>query len=148
MAAVPAGARILLDSTTLISHLDGSDSTSPLASLVVDELVKSGRNPAVLSMVTVMEILVRPRRRSIADYRHALDFLTRFPNLNPEPIDLPVAQEAASVRATQRLKPPDALVVATGIVHQVSHLVTNDKRWKGIADIRIQIVYLEDHLPI
>ena len=46
------------------------------------------------------------------------------------PIDLHVAQEAAALRATHNLKTPDALVIATGIVGQVGHLVTNDKAWR------------------
>jgi predicted nucleic acid-binding protein len=35
-------------------------------------------------------------------------------------------KEAASRRATFRLSMPDALIVATGIISQVHHLVTND----------------------
>jgi predicted nucleic acid-binding protein len=46
------------------------------------------------------------------------------------PVDLHVAQEAASLRATHNFKTPDALVIATGIVGQVGHLVTNDAEWK------------------
>lgn len=139
---------VLLDSTTLIAYLDGGEAATPVATHVLDDYVRPGRNVAVVSMVTVMEVLVKPRKRSIRHYTHALDFLTKFPNLEAKPIDLVVAQEAASVRANHNLRPPDALVVATGIVHQVSHLVTNDKRWKSIADRRIKIVYLEDHLPL
>lgn len=44
-------------------------------------------------------------------------------------LDLAVAQEAASLRATHRFSSPDALVIATGIVGQVGHLVTNDRDW-------------------
>lgn len=81
-------------------------------------------------MVTVMEVLVRPLRAGAPEpYQHLLEFITQFPNLSTAPIDLPVAQEAASVRATFRLSAPDALIVATGLVSQVHHLVTNDGAW-------------------
>ena len=40
-----------------------------------------------------------------------------------------MAQEAASLRASHRLRPPDALVVGTAIACQVSRLVTNDHAW-------------------
>lgn len=58
-----------------------------------------------------------------------MDFLTRFPHLRPLPIDLAIAQEAASLRATHRPSSPDALVIANGIVGQVGYLVTNDGDW-------------------
>jgi predicted nucleic acid-binding protein len=80
-------------------------------------------------------------------YLHALDFLTHHPNLRAQPIDLPVAQEAAGIRATYGLPAPDALVVATGIVAQVGALVTNDERWKKrLRPLggRLRVLYLED----
>jgi PIN domain nuclease of toxin-antitoxin system len=128
--AIPAGDRLLLDSTTLIAYFDGGEAVSPLATHIVDQLVRPGRNPAIVSMVTVMEVLVRPLRLGPGEsYRHVMDFLTRFPHLRPLSIDLAVAQEAASLRATHRFSSPDALVIATGIVGQVGHLVTNDRDW-------------------
>ncbi len=145
-AAIPRDSRVLLDSTTLIAYLNGREVASALAEHVLDQLVERGRNEAVVSMVTVLEVLVRPLQKSPADYNHAMDFITRFPHLKAQPIDLGVAQEAASVRATQGLKTPDAIVVATAVVTQVGQLVTNDKRWKGVKDSRIKIVYLGDHL--
>jgi len=145
--ALPAGERILVDSSTLIAYLQGGEPVSPLATLLVDDLVRSGRNPAVVSMVTVMELLVRPHRRSEWHYLHTLDFLTHHPNLRAQPIDLPVAQEAAGIRATYGLPAPDALVVATGIVAQVAFLITNDERWrKRLRPLagRVGVLYLEE----
>jgi predicted nucleic acid-binding protein len=150
--AIPPGDRVLLDSTTLIAYLDGGEPVSPLATHVVDELVRPGRNRAIVSMVTVMEVLVRPLRLGPGEpYRHVLDFLTRFPNLAPLAIDLAVAQEAASLRATHRFSSPDALVIATGIVGQVGHLVTNDRDWpsklRPLAG-RVAVCFLGSHLPV
>jgi predicted nucleic acid-binding protein len=96
----------------------------------MNEMVSTGRNPAVLSMISIAEVLVRPMRAGVLErYDHLLDFLTKFPNLRPIPVDLAVAQEAASLRASYRLAMADALIVATGIVSQVHHLVTNDADW-------------------
>lgn len=148
---LPADDRLLLDSTTLIAYLDGHDAVSPIAAYVIDELVRSGRNPAVVSVVSVMELLVRPARSGVpAAYRHVLDFLTRFPNLSVAAADVAVAQEAASLRASYRFRPPDALIVATGLIAQVGHLVSNDQEWKQkLAPItkRVQVCYLDEHLP-
>ncbi|MGH7903249.1 MAG: type II toxin-antitoxin system VapC family toxin [Candidatus Dormibacteraceae bacterium] len=146
--AIPAGSRILLDSSTLIAYLNGGEAASDAATHVVDSLVRSGRNVAVISMVTVIEILIRPLRRAPEHYHHVLDFVTHFPNFQPQPIDLAAAQEAAGVRARQGLPTSDAIVVATGLTAQVACLVTNDDRWRSIRDLRIKVVCLEDHLPL
>ncbi len=150
--AIPVGDRLLLDSSCLISHLDGSEATSPLAIHVIDALVRSGRNPATVAMVSVMETLVRPRKRTLEEYEHVLDFLKHHPNLKPQPIDLAVAQEAATMRAAFGFSTPDALVIATGVVCQVARLVTCDETWKTKLaghrmSRRIRVVHLPDHLP-
>ena len=148
--AVPAGDRLLLDAATLVAYLDGGEAVSPVAACVVDEFVRDGRNEGIVSMVTVMELLVRPLRHGRVGYRHALDFLTNFPNLRAAVIDLPVAQEAASLRASHNFRPPDALTIASGLVYQVGHLITNDAAWKTrLAPVRqrVAVCYLADHLP-
>ena len=122
-----------------------------IAAVIIDDFIQHCRNQAIISMVTVMELLVRPLRLGATEpYRHVLDFLTRFPGLRCIEIDLPIAQEAASLHATHRLATADALVAATGIVAQVGHLVTNDDAWsqrlRPIAP-RVRVCYLASHLP-
>jgi hypothetical protein len=62
-SALPEGERLLLDTTTLIAYLDGGETVSPIATHIVDEFVRTGRNESIVSMVTVMEVLVRPLRQ-------------------------------------------------------------------------------------
>jgi predicted nucleic acid-binding protein len=100
-----------------------------VAALLIDDFVHSGRNVALVSPVTAMELLVRPLRVAPRGATHVHDFLIHTPNMTLLPIDLYVAQEAASLRATYRFKSADALVIATGIVSQVGHLITNDAEW-------------------
>lgn len=148
--AIPAGARILLDTTALAAFLDDTEPTHRIASHVLDEFVASGRNPAVVSMISVMEILVRPLRLAPSGHHTVLAFLRHHPNLAAIPLDLQMAQEAASLRATHRLSPPDALVVGTGVATQVAHLVTNDHAWaRKLAPIRerIGVVTIDQFLP-
>jgi predicted nucleic acid-binding protein len=148
---IPEGDRLLLDSTTLIAYFDGRETISPVAQHIVDDLVRTGRNEAIVSMVTVMELLVRPLRASPAGYRHVLDFLTQWPHLRPLEIDLPTAQEAASLRATYDFKSPDALIIATGLIAQVGHVVTNDERWKkrlSPMSSRVRVCYLTDYVRL
>ena len=89
---LPAGDRILLDSSVLAAYFDGGERTSALAAELVDEHVRSGRNPAVVSMVSVMETLIRPLRRLPAAHATVLSFFRDMPNLSTAPVDLDVAR--------------------------------------------------------
>jgi predicted nucleic acid-binding protein len=142
--------RILLDTTVLAAFLDATDATHPVAQHVLNDLVASGRNPAVVSMITVMEILVRPMRASPPGHYTVLAFLRSHPNLECVPVDLQIAQEAAHLRADKRFAPPDALIVGTGLASQVRRLVTNDQNWSSklaTMSSRIDVVQTSSHLP-
>jgi predicted nucleic acid-binding protein len=149
--ALAEGDRLLLDTTVLAAFLDASDATHPVARHILDEWVETGRNSAVVSMITVMEVLVRPLRASPPGHHTVLAFLRTHPNLTCVPIDLQIAQEAAHLRADKRFAPPDALIVGTGLATQVGHLVTNDHNWSSkLASMkrRIKVIQLSDHLPL
>jgi predicted nucleic acid-binding protein len=148
---VAAGERVLIDTSVLLAYFEGSaDATHPVAAHLIDAMiVGDGRNAGVVSMVTAMEVLVRPLRTAPAAALHVHDFLTHTPNVSLQPVDLHVAQEGASLRATHRFKTPDALVIATGVVSQVHHLVTNDADWESkLAPIkdRIRVTLLKNYL--
>ncbi len=147
-SVIKDGDRLLLDTTVLAAFLDASEATHPLAKHILNELIAPGRNPAVVSMVTVMEILVRPMKMTPPGHRTVLAFLDAHPNLYCVPIDLQVAQDAARVRATTGLKPPDALIVATGLASEARHVVTNDHNWSTkLAGMqpRVNVVRLSAH---
>lgn len=145
--AIEAGDSLLLDSTTLIAYLGGGERITPIAQHILEEWVKGGRNSAIVSTVTAMEIHVRPLQIDRARSQHAYDFLTHWPNLHVADVDLPTALQAANLRAFFAFKPPDALVIAGGMMHQVGHLVTNDQRWKRVPSSVVHVCYLGDHTP-
>lgn len=145
--AIAPGDRLLLDTAVLISYFSGGDRWADAAKAVVEGLVRTGRNPAVVSALTVMESLVGPMRRVPPGHFTALDFYAHWPNLSVLPIDLAVAQEGASIRAQHGFPTPDALVIGTGIVGGVSWLVTGDQRWRQrLASLssRVRVCYLGD----
>jgi PIN domain nuclease of toxin-antitoxin system len=130
----------------LITHLNGGEATSPIATRIINDFVRSGRNYGLVSMVTVMEVLVRPLQVGAGQGQHSLTFLTRTPHLQPVEIDIHVAHQAAMLRAFFKLKPADALTIGTGLVHQVGHLVANDRKWTKIPELHIPVRYLEDYV--
>jgi predicted nucleic acid-binding protein len=144
-AAIPIEGRLLLETSCLAAYLDASEDNHPAARHILDAFVASGRNDAVVSMVSVMEILVRPLRATPPSHHIVLSFLRHHPNLVSLPVDMDVAQEAAALRATYRLRPPDALVVGTALAGQIQYVVTNDREWtKRLAPLgsRLSVVTL------
>lgn len=147
---IDPGERLLIDTSVLMAYLDASDATHPVAKFILNDLVSAGRNPAVVSMISVMEILVRPMRASPPGHHTVLAFLRTHPNLECVPVDLQVAQEAASLRADKKFKPADALVVGTGLAAQVRYLATNDHSWTGklsAMSARIAVIQTATYLP-
>lgn len=105
-SAIPKGAQILLDTSVVLAYLNGRETISPAATLVIDEFVSSGRNRAILSAVTAGETLVRPMNAGQAAVNLVESFLLHFPNLAVTAVDYSVAREAARLRASTGLKTP------------------------------------------
>ncbi|HVC34016.1 MAG TPA: PIN domain-containing protein [Chloroflexota bacterium] len=57
-------------------------------------------------------------------------FLTTFPHLVALPLDLPVAIQAATIRARTNIALPDAIIVASGLAAGCDCIVSNDAAWK------------------
>jgi uncharacterized protein with PIN domain len=93
-AAVPPNTEILLDTSVVLAYLNASEAASPAATVVIDDFVRTGRNRATISAVSVAETLVRlfdagPAALGIVDA-----FLLHFPNLTVANIDYAIAREA------------------------------------------------------
>ena len=141
-----AGSVIVLDSSAVLAYLDGGEQISGAATHVIDGLVRSGRNPGLISAVTVTEALVRPFRLAEPAQANEAgigghdaiatveDFLRNFPNITIVPVDYAVSREAARIRALTGVRTADALVMATAGVSGAGVLVGNDERWKSAVD--------------
>ena len=130
-AQIADGERLTLDATCLVSYLKGGDSASPASRWVIDDLVGTGRCDAVVSAVTVGEILVLPQRRGRAVVKGVMGFLESLEDLQIRNADVLVAAEAARVRAETGIPMPDAVVIATAVLTSSTVLVTNDRRLAG-----------------
>jgi len=89
--------------------------------------IEQPEHGAVTSTITMTELLVQPYRefgQQRVDEFYAL--LTTYPNLEWLAPTLEVADIAARIRATHRLRTPDALQAATAIHARATGLVTND----------------------
>lgn len=48
-----------------------------------------------------------------------------------------MAEQAAIIRANYNIKTPDALQLATAIIHQADYFLTNDEQLKRVNDLEI-----------
>ena len=130
-AALGSAERILLDSSTLIAFHNPAEQAHALARHLLNR-IQHDADPlrGYCSVVSAAELLVRPIRAGSREFTFMHTFLTTFPNLATLPIDLPVATQAATLRATAGVRQPDALVVACGLLAGCEAIVSNDEQWK------------------
>ena len=101
---------------------------------------------AATSVITLMELTVHPwkmGRQDVARKYEAL--LAHFPNLRLFNNDRNVARRAAQLRAKFRIRPVDALQVATCLVHDASPFITNDSRLSQLQPV-LDILFLDDYV--
>ncbi len=136
-----------LDTCIFIYHLEAHPRYQPLTQELLAG-VQAGRQTAIASTVTVMELTVRPwqvDRPAVAREYEAL--LVHFPHLTLADVTRDVARRAAQLRARYRLRPVDALQVATTLVHGATAFVTNDRRLTRLAPV-LDIIILDDFAPL
>ena len=124
---IAEGEPMVLDTSTVIAYLSASESVSPVARQILESLVATERNPAVISSVTVAEVLVGPIRALDRVPSYVKTFLLDFPGLSVRSADFLVAAEAAEIRAKTGAALPDAMVAATATLTSSRWLITNDR---------------------
>jgi predicted nucleic acid-binding protein len=150
-AAVPPNTEILLDTSVVLAYLNASEAASPAATVVIDDFVRTGRNRATISALSVVQTLVRPFDAGPAALGSVDAFLLHFPNLTVSSIDYAVAREAARLRARTSLKTPDALIIATALGGGIPIVVANNAKWtRAIADAApaVTLCHLDEHVPL
>jgi predicted nucleic acid-binding protein len=130
-SVIGPGASLLLDTSAILAYLDGTESISVVAAVILDEFIATERNPAIMSAVSVTEALVRPFRARSASAAGTVEaFLRSFPNLSVAPVTYEIAREAARIRAATAIRTPDAMILATATVVGSEIVVANDDRWQ------------------
>jgi predicted nucleic acid-binding protein len=97
--------------------------------------------PVITSVVTYIEVLTYPEKTGAkslaAKYR---DSLTNSELVSIYPLNLQVADMAVTFRAKYGLKTPDAVQIATAAVCGADYVITNDREWKKIKDVRVVLL--------
>ncbi|MBI4482041.1 MAG: PIN domain-containing protein [Acidobacteria bacterium] len=138
--------KVGLDSSVLIYHLEDMGPYSDLVEAAFGAIAE-GRPTAVLSTISVAELLVRPFADGQKDRVAAFErFVFSFPNLSLIPPGYPTAKEAARLRAKYAIRTPDALLIATVLGEEAEAFLTNDARLRRLKAEGIAVVVLDDYV--
>ena len=132
--------RIGLDTNVFIYQLQAHPRYVPLTDPIFSWMERDDSS-AVTSTITMTELLAQPYRegdRELADLFQGL--LSTYPHLIWIPPSLDIAILAAQLRATCRLKTPDALQAATAVYGQATGVITNDSVFERVAGIETLVL--------
>jgi predicted nucleic acid-binding protein len=113
---------------------------------VLLQAIQAGQVEALLSTVALMELLVRPLadgRTDIANEHEAA--LRQVSHLRIVPFNGEAHRRAAELRARYHLRPPDALLIGSGLAEGATAYVTNDYGLRVVSELRVLI--LADFAP-
>lgn len=122
--------RVLLDSSTLIAFHSAHERAHPLAHHLLTRIQEpSDSLRGYYSAMSAAELLVRPIKTGEREFTYMHTFLSTFPHLTLLPMDLIVAMQTATVRATTGIRTPDAVIIASALLAGCEAIVGNDQQW-------------------
>ena len=131
-----------LDTTPLIHFTE----ENPTYIEVIDPFFKavgSGELMVITSVVTLLEVLVRPiRDGNLKLAQRYREFLLNSHSVTTHFLSQEIAEEAARLRAFHNIRTPDSIQMATAISAGASFFLTNDTHLPSLPNLKTLV--LED----
>jgi predicted nucleic acid-binding protein len=140
---LPTSGRVYVDTMTLIYTVERYPAYWPLLEPLW-QAAQAGSIEMVSSELTLLEALVGPMKSGDNALEKAFDQALSGTELRLLPITQTILREAARLRATTKLKTPDALHAATAREAACALFVTNDVSFRVLAGL--PAVILDDLL--
>lgn len=140
---LPASGLVYIDTMTLIYTVERYPAYFPLLDPLW-QTAQTGSIEIVSSELTLMEALVGPLKSGNTILENAFEQALLGTNMRLIPITQPILGEAARLRATTKLRTPDAPHSATALQAGCVLFVTNDAGFRGLACL--PLVILDDLL--
>lgn len=144
ISQILASSKIFLDTSPLIYWIEDHPSYVPVIEPIFHS-IHQGRNAAISSFLTLLEILVRPmqlkRRDLVFKYK---EFILHDSNLTLVNLEAEACESAAFLKAKYGLKTPDAVQLGIAHAQKADLFLTNDHQLKKIREVRV--VLLKDCL--
>jgi predicted nucleic acid-binding protein len=134
------GTVIGLDTTPLIYFTE----ENPTYIQVVDPFFKavgSGKLRVITSVVTLLEVLIRPiRDGNLILAQRYREFLLNTNGVTTHFLSQEIAEEAARLRAFHNIRTPDSIQMATAIVGGASFFLTNDTHLPSLPNLKTLVL--------
>src|SRR6516225_7533903 len=131
---LPEQTLLLIDTAPIIyfleSHLEFGPRFKPLF-----EAHAAGRLRFAVTTVTVAEVLTGPLR--LGDDVLARRYRAILESWQPVELDIDIAESAARLRASLRLRLADAVQVASALAINAAALVTHDRDFSRVPSLRV-----------
>lgn len=138
--------RVGIDSAVLIYHLEDIEPYSELTEAALGTIA-AGRPEAIVSTISVAEVLVKPyRERQLGRVAAVERFIISLPNASVIAPSLAAAKDAARLRAKYGIRLPDALLVATSREQGAQAFLTNDAGLRRLRGEQLSIMILDDYV--
>lgn len=134
-----------LDTAVFIYHFEKSRTYFKLTKEIFSRLDKDEDFTAVTSILTLLEVSVKPIKESRNDLLK--EYSTKLlydEKLTSWMVDGDIARRAAELRARYGIRTPDAIQIATSIIGKSNAFITNDENLKKVKEIEVLI--LDDFL--
>jgi predicted nucleic acid-binding protein len=130
---------VYFDTVTIIYTIERYPSYFPLLEPIW-RAAKAGSLRVVSSELALLETLVGPLKTGDASLIATFESALLGTDISLLPITQAVLREAARLRATTRLRTPDALHAATASLAGCSLFITNDAGFRGISGLPLTIL--------
>jgi predicted nucleic acid-binding protein len=138
--------KVGLDTSIIIYHLEDIEPYADLTEVAFSAIAE-GLPRAVLSMISITELLVQPFGKGEEDRIRIFEqFILSLPNTDLIPPTYNIAKEAARLRAKYAIRTPDALLISTALSEKVESFLTNDSRLRSLKAEGVNILVLDDFL--
>jgi predicted nucleic acid-binding protein len=131
---LPDSALVLIDSAPIIYVLEGHPRFGPRFKPLF-EAHEAGRLRFAVTTITIAEVLTGPLRS--ADEALARRYRAILESWRPIALDVDIAESAARLRASLRLKLADAVEAASALAIDAAALATHDRDFSGVHSLRI-----------
>lgn len=137
---------VALDTAPFIYFIEENPTYINIVEPLFQEISR-GNLRAFTSHITLIEVLIKPMEEHNDDLiKRYSEILNESDNLFLSDVDKEIAMEAARLRATHKLKIPDAIQLATGLMNGADAFITNDDSFKKVG--RIEVIVLNDNREI
>lgn len=132
--AIEENSLVLLDTNCFIYFFEDNETYAQKLEDIFNN-IQEGKNKAIMSVLSLMEILVLPKKQGnvFLENRYKL-MLTNYPNLKIIDVDFNIADTAAMLRAKYSIKAPDSIIIATALQTKARYVITNDIRLKNVCE--------------